>query len=146
MNLFGVLNINASALTAERERAEVVTSNLANAETTHTPAGGPYRKQEVVFETEQPEAGSFAQALTSFSDLHARGVKVEKVVQDTTPPLRRYLPSHPDADPDGYVAFPDINPVEEMTNLMGAAQAYQLNVSAAQTTKSMISETIQLLS
>jgi flagellar basal-body rod protein FlgC len=146
MNLFGVLDINSSALTAERQRAEVVASNLANAETTHTEAGGPYRRQNVVFGTEQPGLGSFASTLTRFGDLHARGVKVEKVVQDNTPPVRRYLPGHPDADPDGYVSFPDINPVEEMVNLMGAAQAFQLNVSAAQTTKSMISETIQLLS
>jgi flagellar basal-body rod protein FlgC len=100
----------------------------------------------VVFGTEQPGLGSFASTLTRFGDLHARGVKVEKVVQDNTPPVRRYLPGHPDADPDGYVSFPDINPVEEMVNLMGAAQAFQLNVSAAQTTKSMISETLQLLS
>jgi flagellar basal-body rod protein FlgC len=146
MNLFGVLDINASALTAERERAEVVASNLANAETTHTQTGAPYQRQDVVFGTEQPTAGSFAQTLTRFGDLHARGVKVEKVIQDKTPPIRRYMPGHPDADSEGYVSFPDINPVEEMVNLMGAAQAYQLNVSAAQTTKSMISETIQLLS
>jgi flagellar basal-body rod protein FlgC len=146
MNLFGVLDINSSALTAERERAEIVASNLANAETTHTPTGGPYKRQNVVFETKQPDLGSFAMTLTRFGDLHARGVKVEKVVQDKTPPLRRYVPGHPDADPQGYVSFPDINPVEEMVNLMGAAQAYQLNVSATQATKSMISETIQLLS
>jgi flagellar basal-body rod protein FlgC len=146
MNLFGVLSINASALTAERERAEIVASNLANAETTHTQTGTPYQRQDVVFGTQQPGVGSFAQTLTRFGDLHARGVKVEKVVQDKTPPVRRYLPGHPDADAEGYVSFPDINPVEEMVNLMGAAQAYQLNVSATQTTKSMISETIQLLS
>jgi len=146
MNLFGVLDISSSALTAERERAEVVTSNLANAETTHTPSGGAYKKQLVVFGTEQPGRGKFAQTLSGFRDLHARGVKVEKVVQDKAPAVRRYEPGHPDADADGYVSFPDINPVEEMVNLMGAAQAYQLNVAAVQATKSMISETIQILS
>ena len=146
MNLFGVLEINASALTAERERAEVVASNLANAETTSTANGGPYKKQEVVFETAAVGKSKFAIALSSVSDLHARGVKVERVVQDQTPPVRRYEPGHPDADADGYVSFPNINPVEEMVNLMGAAQAYQLNVSAVQATKSMISETLQILS
>ena len=146
MNLFGVLDINASALTAERERAEVVASNLANAETSSTPAGGPYRRQLVVFGTQRPGRGSFSLALARFGDLHARGVKVAQVVADKTPPIRRYEPGHPDADPSGYVSFPDINPVEEIVNLMGAAQAYQLNVSAAQATKSMISETIQILS
>jgi flagellar basal-body rod protein FlgC len=145
MNLFGVLDINSSALTAERERAEVVTSNLANAETTRTPSGGPYKKQLVVFGTEEPGRGKFALTLARFGDLHARGVKVEQVVQDTAPAVRRYEPGHPDADADGYVSYPNINPVEEMVNLMGAAQAYQLNVSAVQATKAMISETLQIL-
>jgi flagellar basal-body rod protein FlgC len=145
MNLFGVLDINSSALTAERERAEVTASNLANAETTSSPGGGPYKKQLVVFGTQQPGQGKFALALSRFGDLHARGVKVEKVVQDQSPAIRRYEPGHPDADADGYVSFPDINPVEEMVNLMGAAQAYQLNVSAVQATKGMISETLQIL-
>jgi flagellar basal-body rod protein FlgC len=145
MNLFGVLDISTSALTAERERAEVVTSNLANAETTSTPGGGPYKKQFVVFGTAQPGEGKFALTLSRFGDLHARGVKVERVVQDNAAPIRRYEPGHPDADADGYVSLPDINPAEEMINLMGASQAYQLNVSAVQATKAMISETIQIL-
>ena len=93
-----------------------------------------------------PAQGKFALTLSRFGDLHARGVKVERVVQDNAPPIRRYEPGHPDADADGYVSFPDINPVEEMVNLMGASQAYQLNVSAVQATKAMISETIQILS
>src|ERR1017187_10072197 len=125
MNLFGVLDINTSALTAERERAEIVASNMANAETTSTPGGGPYKRQLVVFGTARPGQGKFAETLSRFGDLHARGVRVEQVVQDTAPPIRRYEPGHPDADGDGYVSFPDINPVEEMVNLMGAAQAYQ---------------------
>ena len=146
MNLFGVLEINSSALTAERERAEVVASNLANAETTRTPGGGPYKKQTVVFGTAPPGGSKFAQALSRLNDSHAQGVKVEQVVQDKAPGVRRYEPGHPDADADGYVAYPDINPVEEIVNLMGAAQAYQLNVSAVQATKAMISETLQILS
>jgi flagellar basal-body rod protein FlgC len=145
MNLFAVLDISSSALTAERERAEVVTSNLANAETTRTPGGGPYKKQMVVFETEKPGGGKCAPTLAGLSDLHARGVKVEQVIQDKAPAVRRYEPGHPDADAEGYVSYPDINPVEEMVNLMGAAQAYQLNVAAVQATKGMITETLQLL-
>ncbi len=145
MNLFGVLDINSSALIAERERAEVVTSNLANAETTSSPGGGPYRRQLVVFGTERPGVDKFALTLSRFGDLHARGVKVERVVADEAPPIRRFEPGHPDADAEGYVSFPNINPVEEMVNLMGASQAYQLNVSAVQATKAMISETIQIL-
>jgi flagellar basal-body rod protein FlgC len=145
MNLFGMLDISSSALTAERERAEIVASNMANAETTSTPGGGPYKRQLVVFGTARPGLGKFAETLSRFGDLHARGVRVEQVVQDTAPPIRRYEPGHPDADADGYVAFPDINPAQEMVDLMGSAQAYQLNVSAVQATKSMISETIQIL-
>jgi len=145
MNLFGVLDINASALTAERQRAEVTASNMANAETTNTVSGGPYKKQLVVFGTAEPGEGNFSRELSRFGDIHARGVKVERVVQDNAPPIHRYEPGHPDADADGYVSFPDINPAEEMVNLMGAAQAYQLNVSAVQATKAMISETMQLL-
>jgi len=145
MNLFGTLDISSSALTAERERAEVVASNLANAETTHTPGGGPYQRQLVVFQTEREGRRTFAETLSNLSDLHARGVKVERVVQDKAPAVRRYEPGHPDADEDGYVAYPNINPVEEMVDLMGASQAYQLNVGAVQATKAMISETIQIL-
>src|SRR5579862_8550130 len=107
MNLFGILEISSSALTAERERAEVVASNMANAETTRTPGGGPYKKQTVVFGTEQPRTGPFAQTLASLNDQHALGVRVEKVVQDTAPAVRRYEPGHPDADADGYVSYPD---------------------------------------
>lgn len=145
MNLFGVLDISESALMAERERAEVTASNLANVETTSTPGGGPYKKQLVTFETAQPQQSGFAQTLSDVADKHARGVKVARVIQDSEPPIRRYEPGHPDADADGYVSFPDINPVEEVVNLMGAAQAYQLNVSGVQATKAMISETIQIL-
>jgi flagellar basal-body rod protein FlgC len=145
MNLFGVLDINSSALSAERERAEIVASNMANAETTSTPSGGPYKRQLVVFGTQHPAQGKFAVAMSQFDDLHAQGVKVERVVQDGAPPIRRYEPGHPDADAEGFVSYPDIKPAQEMVDLMGASQAYQLNVSAVQATKSMISETLQIL-
>ena len=145
MNLFGVLDINASALTAERQRAEVVASNLANAETTRTPGGGPYRREHVVFGTQRLRLGGFARTLAGSRDLYARGVRVERVVQDKTPPVRRFDPSHPDADAQGYVAYPAINPIEEMVNLMGAARAYEINVAATQATKSMIAQSIEIL-
>jgi len=146
MNLFGVLDLSSSALAAERQRAEVMASNLANAETTHTPQGGPYQRQLVVFGPEKLRAGSFEVALASVNDLHMRGVRVERVVTDQTPPVRRYEPGHPDADSQGYVSFPSINPIEEMVNLMGAARSYQLNVSAVQATKTMIQDAIGILS
>ena len=145
MNLFGVLEISASALVAERQRAEIVASNMANAETTRTIEGGPYASENVVFASTRQQASRISDALASISDLRAEDVEVAGVVQDQSAPLRRFDPGHPDADSDGYVSFPDINPVEESVNLMEAARSYQFNVSAIQTTKSMIQSAIQIL-
>jgi flagellar basal-body rod protein FlgC len=145
MNLFKVLDISGSALLAERQRAEIVTSNLANAETTHTAEGGPYKRMHVVFGAHPMHPEGFQATLASFSDIHTEGVRVDRVVADGTAPVRRFEPGHPDADADGYVAYPAINPVEEMVNLMGAARSYQLNASAVQSTKSMIQASIDIL-
>jgi len=144
MNLFRVLDISGTALLAERQRAEVVTSNLANAETVHGADGGPYKRMHVVFGAHPMHSG-FATTLASFTDMHAEGVRVDRVVPDGAPPVRRFEPGHPDADADGYVSYPAINPVEEMVNLMGAARAYQLNASAVQSTKNMIQASIDII-
>jgi flagellar basal-body rod protein FlgC len=147
MNLFGVMGISASGLSAERTRAEVVAGNMANAESTHTAAGGPYQRQEVVFQSEAPS--SFRMQLASaggaLSSGMAGGVAVRSIVSDTAAPTMRYEPSHPDADANGFVAYPSINPVLEMTDLMGAARAYQMNASAVQAAKQMIQQSIELL-
>jgi flagellar basal-body rod protein FlgC len=145
MNLFKVLEISGSALLAERQRAEVVTSNLANAETTHTASGGPYQRMHVVFGAHPATQGAFPATLASFTDMHAETVRVEGVVADQAPPVRRFEPGHPDADAEGYVSYPAVNPVEEMVNLMGAARAYQLNASAVQSTKNMIQSSIDII-
>jgi len=145
MNLFGILDITGSALNAERQRAEIVTSNLANAETTHTAQGGAYQRQMVVFGTSKPALSSFGRTFSGLRQAYARGVRVENIVSDTTPPLQRYEPSHPDADKQGYVSYPVINPIEEMAELMEAARAYQLNVAALQATKGMISSSLDIL-
>lgn len=144
MNLFGILDVSGSALGAERQRAEIVASNLANAETTHTAQGGPYQRQMVVFGTRKPSLSLFGRTFNWFRK-SAQGVRVENVVADTSPPLQRFEPSHPDADKQGYVSYPAINPVEEMANLMEAARAYQLNVAAVQATKGMISASLDIL-
>ena len=146
MNLLGVLDISGSALTAERQRAEVVASNLANAQTTRTAKGGPYRRQLVVFRTRQTGKGGFAGVLSKFNDPYAEGVEVTRVVPDPTPPVQRYEPAHPDADSQGYVSYPSINPIEEMVNLMGAARSYEANVAAVQATKNMLSASLEILS
>ena len=145
MNLFGVLDISGSALTAERERAEIATSNLANADTTSTPEGGPYKRVQVVFAATHPQLTGFSNTLASITDLQAQGVRVNGVVPDSTPAVRRYDPGNPEADAQGYVSYPNVNPSEEMVDLMGAARSYDLNVSAIQATKSMIESSIDIL-
>jgi flagellar basal-body rod protein FlgC len=143
MNLFGMLEISGSALLAERQRAEVVTSNLANLETTHTSAGGPYRRQLVVFRSHRFQR--FPLMLASLEPSRGQGVRVSHVVPDGTAPIERYQPGHPDADPAGYVKYPAINPVDEMTDLLGAARAYELYASAVQATKNMLQQSLDLL-
>jgi flagellar basal-body rod protein FlgC len=145
MNLFGVMEVSGSALQAERLRAEVVASNMANAETTRTAEGGPYRRQHVVFQSEAPEQNSFAGHLLSEADGDIGGVEISAVVSDQGTGLRRYDPQHPDADKDGYVSYPDINPLTEMVDLMGATRAFGLNSSAVQATKNMISSSLDIL-
>jgi len=145
MNLFGMLEVSGSALAAERWRAEVVSANMANAETTRTPQGGAYRRQLVVF-----RARPMPRFPLLLAGLHVdrpqEGVRVDRVVADQTPLPRRYEPGHPDADPSGYVTYPNVNPVMEMTDLLSAVRAYQLNAAAVQAAKNMIQQSLQILS
>jgi flagellar basal-body rod protein FlgC len=148
MNLFGMMGISASGLTAERTRAEVVAGNMANAESTHTAEGGPYQRKEVVFQSEAPS--SFRMQLASANagmapPQAAGGVAVRAILNDPAAPVLRYEPTHPDADANGFVAYPNINPVLEMTDLMGASRAYEMNASAVQAAKQMIQQSIELL-
>jgi flagellar basal-body rod protein FlgC len=160
MNLFGAMEMSGSALQAERIRAEVVAANMANAETTRTPEGGPYLRRHVVF-TADSGASSFSSEFASqfagqpgqtsagdaFGDAEPAfgGVRVSAVVADKDAVLRRYDPGHPDADKDGYVTYPDINPVTEMVDLMGATRSYGLNASAVEAEKGMISTSLDIL-
>jgi flagellar basal-body rod protein FlgC len=144
MNLFGMLGVSGSALSAERWRAEVVSSNMANAETTRTPQGGAYRRQLVVFHA-RPML-RFPLLLAGMRTPPSEGVRVDRVVSDASPLPRRYEPGHPDADGAGYVSYPNVNPVMEMTDLLSAVRAYQLNAAAVQATKSMLQQSLQILS
>jgi flagellar basal-body rod protein FlgC len=149
VNLFGMIDSSGQALQAERMRAEIVAANMANAETTRTGAGTPYRRQHVVFSAGAADAGFASQmgtAMGGFSGLApvTPGVHVSGVVQDTSPALKRYDPGHPDADSEGYVSYPDINPLTEMVDLMGATRAYGLNSSAIQAEKSMIASALEI--
>jgi flagellar basal-body rod protein FlgC len=143
VSLFSVLSIGASGMAAQRTRAEVLAENLANAETTRTPEGGPYRRKDVVFES-APVASPFASAFEAQIQ-SAGGVAVADWITDARDPERRYLPGHPDADADGYVAYPRINPAEDMVDLMGAARGYEANVAAISAVKDMIQRSIDLL-
>jgi flagellar basal-body rod protein FlgC len=143
MNLFGMLELSGMALVAERQRAEVVASNMANAETTRTPEGGPYQRRLVVFRSRR--LPQFPMLLAGLQRNVGQGVRVDTVVKDISNPIRRYEPGHPDADAEGYVGYPAINPVEEMTDLLGAVRAYELNASAIQASKSMIQQALEIL-
>ena len=149
MNLFGLMDVSGSALKAERVRAEVVASNMANSETTRTADGGPYRRQHVVFSAMDAE-GSFGASLlsavaASSASTPAGGVAVTGVIQDQGAPLMRFDPGHPDAGADGYVAYPDINPLTEMVDLMGATRSYGMNASAVQAEKGMVASSLEIL-
>jgi flagellar basal-body rod protein FlgC len=144
MGLFSALSVSASGMAAQRIRAEVLTENLANSETTRTPEGGPYRRKDVVFETANISS-EFSSVLNGALGSDSQGVSVQEIVQDTREPERRYLPGHPDAGKDGYVLVPRVNPAEDMVDLMGAARGYQANVSAMSAIKDMIKSSIDLM-
>jgi len=143
MSLFSLLSVSASGMSAQRARAELLVENLANAETTRTPEGGPYRRKDTVFTT-QPAESPFSSIFESQLS-RPDGVAVAEVMVDNSEPERRYLPGHPDADKDGYVAFPRINPAEDMVDLMSATRSYQANVAAISSVKDMIQRSIDLL-
>lgn len=146
MGLFDMLSVSASALAAERQRAEVTAANLANAETTHTEAGGPYVRKEVVFSaTNNSPFQSVFHRIGNFAQAPGGAVELSQVIDDKTPPVMRYEPGNPDANKEGYVAYPAINPVTEMVDLMGAVRAYQMNASAVTAAKQMIQQSIDIL-
>ncbi|QMV17528.1 flagellar basal body rod protein FlgC [Granulicella sp. 5B5] len=145
MSIFDALTISASALQAERQRAEIVAANMANAETTHTQSGGPFRRREVVFESASPSPFQIALARSGAPTAPEGSVHISEVVDDPSPPIMRYEPGHPDANEDGYVAYPAINPAMEMVDMMSAVRAYQLNASAVSATKQMIQQSIDIL-
>ncbi|TSK04602.1 MAG: flagellar basal body rod protein FlgC [Geobacter sp.] len=144
MDFFTSMDISASALAAERTRMNLISSNLANVNSTRTAEGGPYRRKDAVFTaTPLKEAGSFGAALSRAND--ARSVQVTQVNEDPRPPRMQYEPGHPDADPNGYVAYPNINVVEEMADMITASRSYEANITATNAAKSMALKTLDLL-
>ncbi len=141
MSLLDALSVSASGMSAQRQRTELLVENLANADTTRTPEGGPYRRKDVVFASDQ---GSFSSLYESAVNNNTVGVRVADVITDTREPEKRYMPGHPDADKDGYVAYPRMNPAEDMVDLLDASRSYQANVSAISAVKDMLQKSLEL--
>lgn len=131
-------------MSAQRERAALLVENLANAETTRTPEGGPYRRKDAVFEA-QNVTSPFSAVFQTELESGPQGVKVSQVIEDEREPDKRYQPGHPDADAQGYVAFPRVQPAEDMVDLMGASRGYGANVAAMTAVKDMINRSLDLL-
>lgn len=147
MSMFSAFNINASGLTAQRYRMDVILENVANASTTRTADGTPYRRKVVTFE-EKGGQTAFSRVLGEAAYSHGysgQGVKVSGLYQDYETEMKKvYDPSHPDADDDGYVTYPNVNIITEMTNLIDASRAYEANSTAFSASKSMALQGLEL--
>jgi len=144
MDIEQAFAISASALDAQRTRLNVISSNLANVQSTRTPEGGPYRRRDVVFSS-TPVHGAFDEALAASKTSEVfQGVNVSEVVLDPRPLRKTYEPHHPDAGPDGYVDYPNVNMMEETVSMMTALRAYEANVTALNATKSMAVKALEI--
>lgn len=136
--------VSSSGMTAQRMRMNTISSNIANINTTRTPEGGPYRRKDVVFES-MPDAQNFGQILGVNSPKQdVQRVQVTDVTSDRKAPLLKYEPDNPDANDEGYVAYPNINLMEEMTNMIQATRSYEANVSALQSAKDMALSSLEI--
>ncbi|WP_368029709.1 flagellar basal body rod protein FlgC [Arcobacter sp. s6] len=151
MGFFDGYNVSSSGMSAQRTRINVVSANIANAKTTHTAEGGPYKKQQVVFEDvllasgKKTNSNDVQATNNANSDISLRGVGVKSIIQSDAKPVMRYEPAHPDANEQGYVAYPDINPVIEMVDLIEATRSYEANVASFNTHKNIDSKTLDIL-
>lgn len=143
MDFFSAMNIGASALSAERTRMNLISSNLANVNSTRTPEGGPYKRKDAVFAA-TPVENSFARTLDGAVGREISQVEIQQLVEDQSPPRMEYDPGHPDADAKGYVAMPNVNVIEEMADMISATRTYEANVTAVQAAKSMALKTLDI--
>ena len=143
MDFMTALDISASGLTAERSHINIISMNLANAKTTRTLEGGPYKRRSVVLKTAEVD-GPFSKTMQSQLGRELRGVNVERIAFDQRPNKMVYEPGHPDANEEGYVAYPDINVVEEMASLMTAQRGYEANVTTVDTIKNMYLKALEI--
>lgn len=146
MDIFKIFAVSGSGMSAQKSRMSVVAGNLANAETTRTPEGGPYRRRNIVFETtplEDPFSNLLRVGLLDDSD-RVLGVEVAGVRESGRAPKKIYDPHHPDAGPEGYVLVPDINVMEEMVDLMSAVRSYEANLAAFNATKTLVRRLLEM--
>lgn len=144
MSFFNSINVSATGLTAERLRMDLISENIANANTTRTSSGTPYRRQIPIFQ--QVESTPFEDVLNSAmgNGSSGKGVEVVAIKEDQTPFKREYDPNHPDANEDGYVSLPNVDVVTEMVNLISASRAFEANVSAIESTKQMAMKALDI--
>jgi len=138
--------ISSSALAAQRTRMNLIASNLANANTTRTPEGGPYKRKDAVFAAMPLEKNDFASMLDRKLQPEAKGVEVMDIMEDHNPPRLQYDPSHPDANQQGYVAYPNVNVIEEMADMISATRSYEANMTASKASMNMQMKTLEILS
>ena len=143
MDFFSSMKVSASGLDAQMKRMNTISSNIANAETTETPEGGPYKRKDPVFAA-QTERESFSEILANEMDEHVQGVQVTEIREDPRPPRMVYNPSHPHANAEGYVAMPNVNTVEEMANMIQAQRSYEANVTAMGSAKAMAQKALEI--
>lgn len=144
VNLLNILKVSGSALTAQRLRMDVIASNIANAETTRTPEGGPYRRQTVVFRPLALDQEVGTQTAPSSAAV-ASGLEIASIVELPGDGRTVFDPAHPDADPNGFVTYPEIDMVMEMTDLVAATRAYEANVAVLQAIKAMAQRTLDII-
>jgi len=143
MDFFSSLRVSASGLEAQLKRMNTISSNIANAETTRSPEGGPYRRKDPMFAA-VTDRENFGEILENALDESVQGVLVEEIVEDTKPPRLVYNPSHPDANAEGYVAMPNVNTVEEMANMISAQRSYEANATAMGAAKAMAQKALEI--
>ena len=133
MSAFTGMNISASGMTAQRLRMDIISQNIANVNTTRDENGRPYRRKAVVFS--EKDATPFQEVFMRTAGVIGNGVKVTRIIEDNKPMRKVYDPTHPDADDDGYVTYPNVNIVQEMTDLIDASRSYEANVTAFNATR-----------
>ncbi len=143
MDLMKSMDISASGMSANRKRLEAIASNVANSQTTQTAEGGPYRRKEVVFAAE-PSRERFSDILEGTVDENAQAVYATEVISSNDAPILKYEPSHPDADENGYVAYPNINVAKEMADMVMAQRIYEANANAMNISKRMSLKALEI--